>query len=135
MKKIRMQTTSAGPNGSFKSGQVLLVPRDISKEQAKAFVKGGFAEVVKLTDVEKATRAPGEKAVTVEKDVRAQTSPPVLSEFEGVGPKTLEALHEMGVKTVEDMSLASVEDLETIDRVGRATAEKWISMAISIIED
>jgi hypothetical protein len=44
--KIKMLTVAAGPQGNFNAGDVLEVGMDIRKEQALAFVEGGYARIV-----------------------------------------------------------------------------------------
>jgi len=45
--KIIMNTTAAGPMGTYMLGQQLEVGTEISPAQAKAFVAGGYAREVK----------------------------------------------------------------------------------------
>ena len=47
-----------------------------------------------------------------------------IESIEGVGPKTAEALHEAGYKTVEDLKKASKEDLLAVKGIGKKTLEK-----------
>lgn len=42
--RIRMLSLAAGPNGTYLPGWVYSTPHDVSEEQARAFVKGGYAE-------------------------------------------------------------------------------------------
>ena len=44
--KIKMLTTSAGPEGSYQAGQELEVGADIPNKEAQMFVAGGFARVI-----------------------------------------------------------------------------------------
>ena len=50
----------------------------------------------------------------------------LISELEGVGPKTQKLLEEAGYKTVDDLKSATAEDLEKIEGIGPKTAQKII---------
>ena len=43
MDKIRMINTASGPNGTHPAGAVRIVGQHVSKEDAEAFVNGGYA--------------------------------------------------------------------------------------------
>lgn len=57
--RVKMLTTAAGPEGVFPAGQVV----DVDEKLAKAFIAGGYAEVVDKPIVESAVIEPPEKAV------------------------------------------------------------------------
>lgn len=50
----------------------------------------------------------------------------LISELEGVGPKTQKLLEEAGYKTVEDLKNVTIEDLEKVEGIGPKTAQKII---------
>ncbi|MDL1909704.1 hypothetical protein FBQ81_03270 [Chloroflexi bacterium CFX6] len=44
--KIRMKALASGPAGNYLAGHVYASPHDLSEEQARAFVDGGYAEEI-----------------------------------------------------------------------------------------
>jgi hypothetical protein len=56
--RVKMRTTAAGPDGVLQAGQTVNLPA----EKTKAFIDGGYAEEVVLSQVELATAEPKEKA-------------------------------------------------------------------------
>jgi hypothetical protein len=44
--KIRMRTLASGPAGNYLAGHEYTSPHDLSEEQARSFVDGGYAEEV-----------------------------------------------------------------------------------------
>jgi len=64
MKKVKLLTTMAGPEGCFVPGQVI----DVDEKKAKELISGGYAEAVeektvKPAEAEAAAIEPPEKAV------------------------------------------------------------------------
>jgi hypothetical protein len=58
MMRVRMKTLAAGPEGVLPAGQVINLPEG----KAQMFIDGGYAEVVVLSQVERATAEPKEQA-------------------------------------------------------------------------
>lgn len=44
--KIRMKSLASGPAGNYLPGSTYASPHDLSSEQARAFVEGGYAEEI-----------------------------------------------------------------------------------------
>jgi predicted flap endonuclease-1-like 5' DNA nuclease len=66
----------------------------------------------------------------------AKPKKPELTDIDGVGPKTAEALKEGGFKTVAALSKASVDKLsKKIDGIAEATATQYIESAKKLIAD
>lgn len=59
--KIRMKALATGPGGNFLPGLIYASPHDLSEEQARAFVDGGYAE-----DVAKKAVMPEEQIETAD---------------------------------------------------------------------
>ena len=57
-----------------------------------------------------------------------------LSDIKGLGKKE-DTLKEAGIDTVEKLANAEVDDLTTLKGIGKATAEKFIENAKSIMSE
>lgn len=53
--KVRMRTTSAGPTGTLRAGQIYNLP----DAEAKQLLEGGYADPVKGSEAETADARPG----------------------------------------------------------------------------
>ena len=53
--KVRMRTTSAGPTGTLRAGQIYNLP----DAEAKELLAGGYADPVKASEAETADARPG----------------------------------------------------------------------------
>ena len=59
--RVRMKTLAQGPSGKMRPGHEY----ELGAGEAKELIEGGYAEVVKEHDIERATKEPqAEKAVT-----------------------------------------------------------------------
>ena len=78
--KIKMNTTAAGPNGTYTEGQTYSAPEEISFIEAMNFISGGYATNMGRT-IETAAVAPQESAVIVKvRKTRKAVEFPTLSE-------------------------------------------------------
>jgi predicted flap endonuclease-1-like 5' DNA nuclease len=57
-----------------------------------------------------------------------QAARPGLDELKGLGDKTRIRLEEAGVKTIEDLSHRSVDELSTIPMIGEKSALKLLAL-------
>lgn len=69
--KITMNTTATGPDGNHYAGQTYVVERHVSLKDAVAYLKGGYAALVKeakavMGKVETAEAPQGENAAEID---------------------------------------------------------------------
>lgn len=64
--KVKMLTTSAGPDGIRMAGQVV----EVDKEEAKALIDGGYAEAVEETNHQEEEKKPAAEQEEEEKPKR-----------------------------------------------------------------
>lgn len=78
--KVRMRTTSAGPTGTLRAGQIY----NLSDSEAKQLLEGGYADPVKASEAETGDARPGPDTAA-RKPVaasRGRTGKPKASEAE-----------------------------------------------------
>lgn len=109
---------------------------DIRTKTTAAAAKEQAAQKIEKEAVEESQEAPVEveekKKKTTKKAAKAaeqKEKKSTLTELSGVGEKTVEALIEAGLKSLEDIAGASIEDLTKIKGIGEKKAEKLIEEA------
>ncbi|MBD3215815.1 MAG: hypothetical protein GF311_24610 [Candidatus Lokiarchaeota archaeon] len=58
-----------------------------------------------------------------------------LEEVKGLGKKTVKNLKKVGIKSVEDLANSDIDALTEIEGIGKASAEKFIESAKSMLEE
>ena len=109
---------------------------DIRTKTTAAAAKEQAAQKIEKEAAQESQEAPVEveekKKKTTKKAAKAaeqKEKKSTLTELSGVGEKTVEALIEAGLKSLEDIAGASIEDLTKIKGIGEKKAEKLIEEA------
>lgn len=82
---------------------------------------GAKIEVKSESEVKKEVQEVLARMMNIE---NLEKKPKEISEIPGIGEKTTEKLKEHGIKTIEDLKKASIEELTSIQGIGKGTAIK-----------
>lgn len=130
--RIRMKARAAGPRGVYFPGAVVRVPEDVDETTATAWLNGGFAEAVKVHDVERAVMpAPPEQAVVPAGNATRDEGPD-LQTISGIGPATARRLIAAGIGSAGALARAEAGAVASAAGTSQERAAEWIREAEEI---